>query len=303
MDRTSLEKQVSDKIAETRDMIRRLYKAERRGLLTDDTLRDEVISDALYTMNLLFSKNGLRRRIDHGNWLSFLNDHALWQAGRPAGSFSDNGWFLYSAYEDRQRGDGEENAPCAWVSAPGWAKEQFFRVIDEYRVPPEYLAPLPEDIPDPNDTLTHRYHDSSDHLIRFECADDGGLLSDPAPTGKHFSLTGNNGTRADITVRHVYGEGEQREFRNHYLPERAGTMDADGWLEGYMTERTHSFIILRPVGRTLMISVRMDREDENAFYAFPLWEKYFAWLERKDRLLYDCLCAHYREVIKEEKPT
>lgn len=303
MDRPSLEKQVSDKIGASHELIRKLYRLERRGVLTEDMLRDELISDALYAMNLLFSKNGLRRRIDHGNWPRFLDDHALFKAGGQAGSVPENDWLRYNACEDRQRSGREENVPYAWVSAPGWAKEQFFRVIDEFCVPPEYFAPMPKDIPDPNDIMTHRYGSSSDHLITFECVDDGGLLHDPDPAGRHFSLIGPQGTRAEITVLRVYAPGEEKEFRNHHLPVQAGSMEAKGWLEGYMTEREHSLSIDRPRGRVLSFSVTLDNDDENLFFSYPLWERFFAWHRQRSLLLNESLYARFRVFIDKERAT
>ena len=158
MDRTSLEKQVSDKIAETRDIYHRLYKRERRGLLLEETLRQALLADGVKALDELFRENGLRRQIDHGSWPRFINDLTRFRGGIPADTLNGTDWFLYDPSADCHPAPDVKKARG---SAPDWAKEQFFRVIDEYRVSPEYLTPMPKDIPDPNDTLTHKYHDGS----------------------------------------------------------------------------------------------------------------------------------------------
>ena len=300
MDRKLLEEAVDQRIGESDRLILRLCKRYLRGIMTDSETRLSLAEDAVLAFRDVLGPFGLSYSLSLENQQRFLDEHDGWKKGRIPENTGGAEWLFYRPRDDTSLTDPSEKADARRVSAPLFAREQFFRMAGEYRIPVEYFLPLPADIPDPCAYSTHTYGNGEDYRVIFECAGPDDFFTDPDPTGKEYILTGRYGQKAAVTVRHVYTEGEKVPFRNYFLEKRAGVMAAEGILEGYMKEEPHSFEMEKCGSRSVCFSLKLTNEDVGAFYRYPLWKPYFAWAVGKHNLLADSRFACFEAVYQKE---
>ena len=288
---------VDKRIEKSDEFVLRMCRCWHRGILPEEELRNRLLAEASEAMTEILKQFGLRIKIEGANQDLFLEDYARWKNGAAPGEGGGRPWLLCSRRTDSIAGGTGDGR---MAEAPAGAKRQFFRMAEAYRVPVEYFLPAPGDIPKPHARSMHTYADADEYLIWFECPGGRNFFDDPDPAGKEYVLADPNGLKASFRVGHVYTEGEKVPCRNYFLEKKAGTMAADGTIEGYMTERRRPLEIEKSGNRAVWVSLMLDHRDLNRFFSFPLWKRYFLWCNGKNRLLEDARYGYFREVYARE---
>ncbi len=273
-----LEKHVDERLGKSRALLLSLCKRWHRGVCTEEMARDELCTDACEVLGDILQPFGLSRTIDENTVQLFLDEYRLWQDNALSENTGDTEWLFYFSRSD--------TSPTR-VSAPLYAKEQFFRVVSELELPVETFLPLPAGIPDPKSFCEHTYATGGDYVIRFECAGNEDFFKDPDPTGKEYILINEYGLKMPLLVEHIYKNGELVPYRNHFLPKKGGVMAVNGSIEGYTAGRKRPFEIEKSGNSTVRVYIRLDMEDQNVHGCFPLWNAYHSCIFEKNRLMAD----------------
>lgn len=294
-----LEKAKKERVEESYELIERICKRYLRGIGIDDDTRIELHNDAVQAIKDILEPFGLCCVINTNNYQTFLDEYNSWKNGVPLTEEFGNEWLFYNICKDKsiENTIDKENKS---IPAPHYAKELYFKVLDEYRIPIEYYMPCPENVPNPHAKCTHSYADGHRFLIRFECVNNDNFFADQNPTGKNYILVNEYGLKADITIDRVYKQGDKIPFRNYFIEKTPGSMSVTGTIEGYTTEKKRSFEIEKIGSHGIWIYLTMGWDDASTYLNFPLWKKHFEWYRQQDDMLINCRYQCFEEVYQKK---
>ncbi len=218
--------------------------------------------------------------------------------------FSRNSYGAFSKeYEAYIRGDGPyegDHVPWLFVYDGAGCYEaspedrlQFFRLMKEYMIVPEYFEPLPEGILSPGRTFVHLWNGCTAYSIEFRCISDLGLTEDEDTKGKTYILDSELGLEAAVTIKEDRrGRWRQGLDFDEYItvtPEGRAALKAEflaeGYIEGYTAKERQGDpdILIRtgPEGKVARLSYYSFPDDETAYSEYPLWQEYLLWEKEK----------------------
>lgn len=273
---------VNTKLEEIHRTWQRVRVGARRGILTEDEIRSELLSGFYGIFMGLFRENGLTLRLDKENYPCFAGEYEAYKKGDGVSAAAHLPW-LFDTGADQ--GEAEEAD-----------RRQLFRLMEEFRVTPDYFEPpsYAEQIVVPDRVPIHGYNSACVTGTHFNCVDDGGLLADENPTGKTFTLTNDLGLKAVLTIK----EDRRREDRNGMdmdelvWPTEKGLVIlkaeflAEGYIEGYTArerkENPEVLIRLKEGGtRIWWLAYWEDRYDQRSAGEYPMWQDYYRWLDEQ----------------------
>lgn len=282
-------------------MDRQPFTDERVDALAEQTLRELRIIGARYAKGLLtdweceidmtealdrgfwvFLRDcGIRLRPDRGSYGAFAEAYRAFRSGADFGEAPQTPWLFFDAEGQTRAATAEEI-------------RRFFRLMSRYGMTCEFFEPIPDDVPDPRRRFVHSWHGVSAYSIGFNCADDGGLLTEAQPVGKTFRLTDDRGLTATVTIKEDRRSGDRygMDFDEMITVTDQGPsllkaeFLAEGAIEGFTAEaRDGCREILIRIGRDGRISELAYyemRADFDVYRAFPLWRPYFRWADEKE---------------------
>ena len=256
----------------------RIWEYYRRGVVTTEELYgrlcDAVAHEGVYG---LLKKSGLEMDLQKDRFECFRKDREAFQKGpeQEEGSFSP---WLFTL--DKKEAACPEDHRLVLL------------LLDLLHLPAGYFEPFQESpgVIVPENIYAHGFGPCTAYFINYTCRDDGGLLSDPSPAGKTFTLTDHYGLKAALTIRKVRSARYWKEPDYYgeyilYYPESFPSgieYLARGSIEGYTevpgTNDTEIRIDVKD-GKIKSISYYEYIQDNRAFCAFPLWQPFFK--ERK----------------------
>ena len=270
-----------EKIAEVFGRCRRAGKWYRKGVLTEDSYRQEILRGVFGVFMSFFTDNGLKLRLDGENYPCFAREYPEYRNGRGPADRVHLPW-LYDVTEGTREASAED-------------QRQFFRMMEAFGLTPEYFEPLPAGVQAPDTVPVHRYNSAAVYGVRFRCADDGGLLVDEDPVGKTFRLLSDTGTEAVVTIKEDRRNAGRNgmDFDELVTPAEGGLIVAmaeflaEGYIEGYTARENRSkpdiLIRLKDGGRKIYwLAYWEDGGDEKARMDYPEWREYYAWCEKKE---------------------
>ena len=280
------EQRIPDGLAEAklREIFGRYRRAGdryRKGVLTEDSYRQEILTGVIGVFMSFFTDNGLKLLLDGENYPCFAREYPEYRNGRTPADRDHLPW-LYDV----------KDSTC---EAAAGDRRLFFRMMEAFGLTPEYFEPLPAGVPSPDTVPVHRYNSAEVYGIRFSCADDGGLLSDEDPVGKTFRLVSDTGTEAVVTIKEDRRNAGRNgmDFDELVAPAEGGLAVAmaeflaEGYIEGYTARGNRSkpdiLIRLKDGGRKIYwLAYWEDGGDEKARMDYPGWREYYAWCEKKE---------------------
>lgn len=294
-----LEKAKNERIKKSNELIERICKRYLRGIVIDDDIRIALHNDAAQAIKDILDPFGLCCVINADNHKTFLDEYNSWKNGIPLTEENENEWLFYNRSKDKSIENAMDEEGIS-IPAPYYAKELFFEVLNEYRIPVEFYTPRPENIPNPHALCTHSYATGHSFLIRFECVNNDNFFADQNPTGKNYILVNEYGLKAEITIDRVYKKGDKIPYRNHFIEKTPGSMSVTGTIEGYTTQKKRSFEIKKIGSHGIWIDLMMGLDDANIFLNFPLWKSHFEWYRQQADMLTNCRFQCFEEVYQKE---
>lgn len=249
----------------------RIKKAYRGGLIAKNELIGFVYQSISKVFEVCFEKNGLIFTMDtKQNWIRFKEEYDLFSLGKLCSSKNGSVWLSYRHNEEASYED----------------KSQWFRIVEAMHLPIDYFKPvdayIDNDIPRPDKTDVHYYHNCTVKSILFDCVDDGGLLTDKNPIGKTYVLKSNKGLSANITVK---------EYAK--VSSKICGFVCEGWIEGYTAKLPRKMpeisVYLNKENHIDYMSFYSSWEDQKVYNDFPLWQEYFKKDDEKEERRIDCI--------------
>ena len=259
----------------------RIGKACRRGLINEETGRQEVTKVFLKVFMGLFSDHHLELRINNKNYSLFAKEFQAYQNGTHVPDPDHMPW-LYD----------HENGSC---EAAEYDQRQFFDLMERFHVTPEFFEPAPDGIPAPDIVPVHQYRNTGVYGTHFHCINSEELLSEEHPAGKTFRLRNELGQEAVLTIKEDRRtqDREGMDWDEIVTSAKDGPVIvkadflAEGHIEGYTAiERTCNpeiLIRLNDKGGTVgWLAYWSDNNDWKARNEYPLWQAYYDWLGKKE---------------------
>ena len=266
---------VDKTISEAYDSFRKAAQRYQAGRMTENDLNDEfsiILHKGFFDF---LSYHQIELKLTEAGWERFADDNRLWKSGYMP--ISDDGapWLFHNEFVEVI----QPNNKKTYEKEVAILAERilFLRLMDAYEIPMEYFFPYPDSMPHPQMSVSLFSVVGRPFTIHFNCMDDGGLLSDPEPTGKEYILVDDLGLKAKVRITTVLDS----ENRN---PLRDGDFLGTGVIEGYTSSREREIEIVKRKGRIQYLYTVMDRDDDEAFAAFPLWKDYFEHTCKKEAL-------------------
>lgn len=262
---------IDEQIRKSLDKFEKIKKWYCSGMLMETELFGHVCEAILETFEECFKKNRFVFVMDKKqSWTRFKEDYALYKQEKPCSSTNGSVWLSY-----------QHN-----IEASPEDKSQWFRIIDAIHLPIDYFEPvdayIDTDIPRPDKTDVHYYHDYTVKSILFDCVNDGGLMEDDDPIGKTYVLKSSKGLSACITVK---------EFEK-ILSEIRGFV-CEGWIEGYTAKLPRKqpkiCVYWNKEKHIDHINFYSSWEDQKVYNDFPLWQDYFAKVDEKEDRKKECI--------------
>ena len=289
---------VQEKAGLTFKNAERIWKRFRRGMILQEemysSLYGEIVVEGVFDF---LKEGGLKMDLEEDRFECFLKDWEAFQKGL------------------RQEG----GIPSPWLFTEHGkeaACPEDYRLIllllDRLHLPAEYFRPFraSPDAARPERVYVHGYGPCTAWYIDYTCRDDGGLLSDPSPVGKTFTLTDHYGLKAALTVTKVRSARYWKEpdYDAEYILSHPEAFPSGieyltvGAIEGYTeVPRTNDTDIRIWVedGKIKSISYSEYILDNWAFCAFPLWQPFFKEQKAFGERLDSIFKAAADELIKE----
>lgn len=260
----------------------------QKGLIGPDELRDanvKVFSGGFFDFLRGNSRFGgdavvppLLILVTPASWERFCEDYAMWKAGELPQSEKGLPYLRCKrACPEKGIAEGQE--------ASAADKAQFFRMMDAFLTPPEYFEPLREGCPVPFKSFG--VYGTGDLVhVQFFCADDGGLrAAGTGAAGRWFVLTDRRGPRAELEILDA--------------PERpGGEFRAVGTIEGITLPRRREIEVSFREPPEVWLRTHIERDEQDVFASYPLWQEYRAFCSRKEALLrgiLDRIAQHFGE--------
>ena len=253
--------------AELDSTAQKLLDAEKTGALDADELADLV--NFLFVILHYDCFYGTLQRMDcdledsHAAREAMCADYAQW---KETGSAGDGQWLLCS----------RKNADIPALKA------RLFSVLDALCLPVgDFREFAPPEMTPPR-WVRKAFEDFEVVTIcDVPVTDDGGLLSDPHPNGKSFTMTD-----ADGAVYHLSGVRETNDSHTDmdsymFTEETPRCFAAMGWIEGYTgTQRREIEFSVMKDG-TAVFSYSTQGVDDSCAETDPRWGGYEAWAEER----------------------
>lgn len=255
-----------------------------RGFMTDGEWY-EMMQDVLIRAGVIsyLEKNGLYMDLDpeKGLYDAFKAELEAFHKGAWTSQGSLSSWLF--PIRGKEAADPEDHRLALFLT-------------EGLHLRAECFMPFQTKAPAPGNIEGHSWHDCRAFCLDFGCTDDGGLLTDPAPAGRTFTLTGRYGLKAVLTIKENQREG--CGCLNAQFP-------AEGSIEGYTADvRTGSpdVLIRASCGKVKYLFYYEFPEDWKAMRHFPLWKQYFEerqiFFEERHRIRKDTfleLCRTFSE--------
>ncbi len=251
----------------------KVWNIYHRGMLLFNELYDRLLGEVFYEGVYDFLENrGLKMDMMEDRFACFQKDMETFRKGsrQEEGSFSP--WLFTRD---------KKEAACLEDH------RQVLLLLDLLYLPAEYFEPFLKSpgVTEPENVYAHGYSSCDAYFIRYTCRDDGGLLSDPSPVGKTFTLTDHYGLKSVLTITKVrsFRYRTEPDYDAEYILAHPESFPsgieylAEGSIEGYTeVPRTNSTEIRVHVRRGQIedISYYEYLKDCCAFREFPLWQPY-----------------------------
>ena len=268
----------------------------RKGCLTEDEYRREMTRTFCRVFMGLFSDNMLELRLTAANYPQFKNEFEEYLKGNDPVSPDHLPWLFDTQNESREAQESD--------------RRQFFRLMETFRLAPDYFEPAPVGMAVPDLVPVHMYNSSAVYGTHFRCKDDGGLLTDADPVGRTYRLRNDLGLEAVLTVREDRRQTDRRglDFDETVCRTGRGVLVAkaeflaEGYIEGYTArERSGNPQVLIRLGdggkKVDWLAYWEDQNDRAARVAHPLWREYRRWydeIEARQSAMLDAFFEEFR---------
>ena len=253
---------------------KRTWNWYRRGAVLPEELYSRLYKELVEKGVFDFLKErGLKMDLEEGRFECFLNDMEAFQKSLRQGGGSPSPWLFK---ELRKEAACPEDHRLVLL------------LLDLLHLPAEYFRPFRSSpgVVRPERVYVHGYGPCTAWYINYTCRDDGGLLSDPSPVGKTFTLTDHYGLEAALTITKVRSAHCRKEpdYDAEYILSHPESFPsgieylARGSIEGYTevprSSPTEIRICVRQ-GKIKSIDYYEYIKDNWAFCAFPIWQPFF----------------------------
>ena len=271
---------LEDAVARTLKDLRRKGKSFGKGLLSEEECFQSMFDTLHHGFWGPLAALGIRASFDKNSYETFSKEYEEYLKGDDLFAGDHVPW-LFVYYK----------AECGEASKEDML--QFFRLMKEYMIPPEFFEPLPEGILTPDRTFVHLWNGCTAYTIKFICVNDSGLTEDEAPEGKSFRLVSELGPEAVVTIKEDRrGKWRQGLDFDEYITVTPGGRAAlkaeflaEGYIEGYTAKERQGDpgILIRTGagGKVERLSYYSFPDDEAAYSEYPLWQKYHLWEKEK----------------------
>ncbi len=271
-----------DAVEHTLKDLKRKGKAFRKGLLSEEECFQSMFDTLHHGFLGPLSALGIKPNIGRNSYASFSKEYEAYLRGEDPFAADRKPWlFVYDA------------AGCSEASPEDIL--QFFRLMKDYMISPEFFAPSPEGVLSPGRTFAHLWNGYAAYIIDFRCVNDSGLTEDTSPEGKSFRLMSDLGLEAVLKIKEDRrGKRRQGLDFDEYVtvtPRGRAALKAEflaeGYIEGYTAKERKGDpdILIRTGadGKVARLSYYSFPDDDAACSGYPLWKDYFLW-EKKQSL-------------------
>lgn len=279
---------VKEHIKEHFSYFSQIWRQYHRGCLSSDDCRREI-ENIIWKGCFFYINEALTLNFNQHVWDIFLEEYRKIEQGILLTELHDISWLNSKQWDETNK---------IWVPASAADRTQALRLMQAFRIPPEYFVPLPDDTPIPQIRCRPSGGESCvNSALSFECVDDGGLLSCKEPCGKTFTLKNELGLKAVITIKEKFPEAKEI-LHNRASADYRGEGYVEGYTEMSFQREDPSLYIQLWRGKIDGIIVFISNVDNYAYHQYPMWQDYFSYLASRQAIFIKVVDGFLEDLLR-----